>query len=154
MILETRQELKLNLVSITWLPNDESIQLGFKMYATLLHDPDENRQLFLFFESLLMEPSLTTVVAATVNNLGPKLVNGIRDFTAMNMWFKALDARYSFSLGPTIVALSSTEQLEELAKTSPPYLSEYQRYMNSVGQEGRECDLSGKMAAWQFSFWY
>ena len=66
---------------------------------------------------------MTTVVASTLNILKPKMGNEIEDYTAINMWYKELDARYNFSVGPTVVALSTSEQLQELDKLDPPYMT-------------------------------
>ena len=72
--------------------------------------------------------------------------NTIEDYTAINMWYKELDTRYNFSVGPTVVALSTTEQLKELAKLDSPYLGEHKEYVNCKGQREPSCkklDLSG-----------
>ena len=63
----------------------------------------------------------------------------------MNMWhnymYKELDARYNFSLGPSVIALSTTEQLVELAKLDPPYLQEYGQLEVAASDK---LDLSGQ----------
>ena len=151
VIVKTRQELKIDLGSNTWLPNDDLIKHGFKMYAALLYCPDqrvENKRLSLFFESLLTHHSLSTVVAATVNSLKAKRGNDIDDYTAINLWYKELDARYNLSLGPTVIALSTSEQLDQLAKFDLPYLTEYNECVNCHSQERTACEefnLSGNI---------
>ena len=118
------------------------------MYEALRYCPgyqDEAKRLSWFFESLLTDHSLGTVVAATFNNLEPRRGNDIQDYTTMNMWhnymYKELDARYNFSLGPSVIALSTTEQLVELAKLDPPYLQEYGQLEVAASDK---LDLSGQ----------
>ena len=148
VLFELGEELNLNLDFNIWLPNDEYVTLGFQMYAALRYCPsyqDEAKRLSLFFESLLTDHSLGTVVAATFNNLEPRLGNRIHDYTTMNMWhnylYKELDARYNFSLGPSVIALSTTEQLVELAKLDPPYLREYGQLEEATSEK---LDLPGQ----------
>ena len=80
----------------------------------------------MFFESLLNNHSLGTVLAATFNNLED---SGIQGNTAINMWYKYLykefDSRFNFSLGQSVIAISTIEQLKELSKLDPPYLDQY-----------------------------
>ena len=131
VLFDLGEELNVNLDFNTWLPNDESVILGFQMYEALRYCPgyqDEAKRLSWFFESLLTDYSLGAVVAATFDNLEPRRGNMIQDYRAMNMWhnylYKELDVRYNFSLGPSVIALSTKEQLVELAKLDPPYLRE------------------------------
>ena len=149
VLFKTVQELKIDIGFGTWLHDDESVKLGFQMYVGLLYQPDrqeEAKRLFSFFESLSTDHSLGTATAATVNNLETKVGNGIQDYSTLNEWYKTLDARYNFSLGHAVMAFSTTEQLEELAKHNPPYLAEYKELANCTDQTKRTCkklDLSG-----------
>ena len=149
VIFNTAQELKFDFGICTWLSDDESVELGFQMYEGLLYRPDhqeEAKRLFSFFESLLMDHSLSTVVAAAVNNLETKVGNEIKDYSGMNTWYKTLDARYNFSLGNAVMALSTTEQLVELAKSNPPYLAQYKELANCTDGTKTTCeklDISG-----------
>ena len=69
----------------------------------------------------------------------------------MNKWFnylyKELDAWYNFSLGPTVIALSTNEQLQELLKLDPPYLDKYEEIVKCTDQlqTCEEQNLSGKL---------
>ena len=141
VLFEFGQHLRLNWGFYTWLPNDESVKLGFQMYEALhfcADHQDEGKRLSLFFESLLTGHTLGTVLASTFNNLEPRLDTGIQDYTAMTMWhnylYKELDTRYNFSLGPSVIVLSTSEQLQELARLEPPYLREF------GGQEEETCE--------------
>ena len=142
--------LTLNFDFNIWLPDDESVMLGFQWYEALCYCPghqDEGKRLALFFESLLTDHSLSTVLAATFNNLEPTQGNAIQDYTPMNMWFhylyKELDAWYNFSLGSTVIALSTTGQLQELTKLDPPYMAEYKECTDQK-ETCERVDLSGK----------
>ena len=148
VLFELGQELRLNIGFNTLLPDDYSVKLGFQMYVALLYCPDhhdEAKRLSLFFESLLTNQTLGTVLAATFNNLETGLDSDIMDYTTMHMWhnylYKKLDARYNFSLGASVIALSTTEQLVELAKLDPPYLREYGQLEEAASEK---LDLSGK----------
>ena len=143
VLFELEEELRLDLDFNTWLPDDDSVILGFQMFEALLYcqdHQDEAKRLSLFFDSLLTDQSLCTVLSATFNNLEARRGNDIQDYTAVNMWhnflYKELDARYNFSFGSSVIALSTTEQLQELAKLKPPNL------LKETTSE--ELDLSGQ----------
>ena len=79
VLFELGQEMKLTVDFNTWLPDDDSVILGFQMYEALLYCPgfqEEAKRLSLFFESLLTDQSLGTVLSATFNNLEPRRGNG------------------------------------------------------------------------------
>ena len=99
----------------------------------------ESARLSVFFGSLLKDHSLETVLAATMHNLQPRAGDNIKDFTAINMWFESLSTRYNFSLGPAIIAMSTTGQLSNLAKLDPPYLREYHNSIQLCLQK-EECN--------------
>ena len=148
VLFELGQELELKVDFNIWIPDDKSVILGFQMYEALRYCPgfqDEAKRLSLFFETLLADQSLGTILSATFNNLEPRRGNDIQDYTAMNMWhnflYKELEARYNFSLGPSVIALSTTEQLVELAKLDPPYLREFGGLEEATSAK---LDLSGQ----------
>ena len=68
---------------------------------------------------------MNTVMAATLCNIQPMAGDNIKDFSAINMWYKRLDTRYNFSLGPVILPLLNTDNLTQLAKLDPPYLKDF-----------------------------
>ena len=144
VIVQSGQELNLRYGFNTCISSDseEELVLATKLFSVLHYCPQhlvESAKLSVFFESLLKDHSLETVLAATMHNLQPRAVNNIKDFTAMNMWFEHLSKRYSFSIGPSIIAMSTTEQLLNLAKLDPPYLREYQNAIKLCLQKG-ECN--------------
>ena len=129
VIVQTGQELNLRFGFYTWISSEEELALGTKLFSVLHYCPQhlvESAKLSVFFESLLKNQSLETVSAATMHNLQPWAKDNIKDFTAMNMWYKHLSERYNFSLGPAIIGMSTTKQLSGLAELDPPYLKEYQ----------------------------
>ena len=89
--------------------------------------PDTTRmpRLEVFFKHILTNERLTSVVASTIHNLKPRAGDSIKDLSPVELWYNELDARYNFSLGPAVIALSTTEQLEQLTKLDPPYLKPY-----------------------------
>ena len=98
----------------------------------------------MLFESLLTDHSLGTVVAATFNNVED---SDIQDNTAMNMWhkylYKELDSRFNFFLGSSVVAISTNEQLQELAMRDPPYLDQYRECIDQTERTCAKMNLSG-----------
>ena len=108
---------------ISSLISDEDLAFGIELYSVVHHCPSnilEAAKLSVFFESLLINHNLNTVVAATMHNIQPS--NNIEDFTAINMWYERLDKRYNFSLGPAIIGLMTSDNLVELTELDPPYL--------------------------------
>ena len=136
VILRTKQELGVGFNPLLWpVDDDDTVDLGFQLYMTLLYCPDnqdEKGRLATFFENLITHEYLTSVVASTMHNLKPRAGGNINDFSPVDMWYNDLDARYNFSLGPAVIALSTTEQLEHLAKLDPPYLTQYKAISNDM----------------------
>ena len=125
VIVTTAQELNLDHHSAnTWVP-DEDLALGKELYSIVKCPPHvaEAAKLWQFFSYLLNSHSLSTVVAATIRNMKPMAGgDNIEDFSAINMWYKRLDARYNFSLGPVLLPLLKTDNMAQLAELDPPYL--------------------------------
>ena len=71
-----------------------------------------------------------------MHNIQPRAGDNIKDFTAINMWYQRLDERYNFSLGPNILPLMTTGNLNKIITLNPPFLQynvDYQqKYMSSV----------------------
>ena len=57
----------------------------------------------------------------------------------MNMWFEHLDKKLNLSLGPVLIALSTTEELEMLKDLDPPYLRMYTDIID-LCIEKNDCD--------------
>ena len=93
----------------------------------------ETWRLSKFFENLLQNQNLKTVLAATLHTL---------EYNAsdeMKVFYKHLDAKYNISLGKSLIGFSNTRQLEELAALDLPYLEDYREDINQCLNEGR-CD--------------
>ena len=60
----------------------------------------EASKLSVFFEFLIENHNLRTVLASTALNVEPRSGNMINNFATINMWFERLSERYNFSLGP------------------------------------------------------
>ena len=104
VIRRVAAELNLTCDFESWIP-DEDLAFGLELYAIVHYCPSvsvESAKLAVFFESLLSNHNLNTVVAATMHNIQPMSGDNIKDFTAVNMWYERLDKRYNFSLGPAI----------------------------------------------------
>ena len=130
VIFNVIQELGLEYTSNTWLPQ-EDLTLGTEFYSALYYCPDhllEAARLSVFFESLISSHSLRTVVAATMHNIQPRAADRIRDFTAINNWYRYLDDRFNLSLGPAIFNLFTSEELAKLTALQPPFLDDKENH--------------------------
>ena len=120
----------------SWIPEDD-LALGAQLLSAIKYYPHnmvDAAKMSVFFEFLLTNYSLKTVVAATINSIQPREGDTIKDFTAINMWFEELDKRYNFSIGPIVVVLSTTEQLKQLKTLDPPYLKNANRNISLFAQ--------------------
>ena len=127
VIVKAAQDLNLVCGYNSWVP-EEDLAFGIKLYSSVHYCPSmqaEAAKLSLFFENLLSNHSLNTVVSATMQNIQPKAGNILKDFSAMNNWYTQLERRYNFSsLGLVVTALSSEEQLKKLSKFNLPFVKE------------------------------
>ena len=115
---------------VPWV-NGEDLAFGLELYSVIHNCPshlEEAAKLSIFFESLLTNDNLNSVVAATMENIQPRAGNNIKDFTSINMWYKRLDKRYNFSLGPAILPMLTTDNLKQLTMLDPPYLVDNTTY--------------------------
>ena len=122
--------------------SDEDIELGVELYSYLHYCERkvvEAAKLSLFFEELLTNHGLRTVVATTMNNIQPRVGEKLEDLTAMNMWFDHLDKKLNLSLGPLLVGLSSTSELRSLLELDPPFLRNSAEQIRKCIDEGH-CD--------------
>ena len=145
VIMKTAQELNLVCGFNAWVP-DQDLSLGMKLYSVVHNCPrylEEAAKLSLFFETLLTNHSLNTVVAAILHSVQPRAGNSIKDFTAVNMWYERLDKRYNLSLGPSILGLMTTETLTQLKTLDPPYLEDYKESIHEHEDESMS-SLFGK----------
>ena len=135
VIIKAAQELSLTPGYKCWVP-EEDLAFGFKLFSVVHYCPPipaEAARLSFFFGNLLTNHSLNTLVSATLQNIQPKAGDNLRDFSAMNKWYKQLERRYNFnSFQKIVTALSSEEQLKK-SKLNPPYFNA----IESVRLEGR-----------------
>ena len=120
--------------------SDEDIELGVELYSHLHYCERkvvEAAKLSVFFEKLLANHSLRTVVATTMNNVQPRVGDRLNDITAMNMWFEHLDKKLNLSLAPLLVGLLSATELRSLLELDPPFLRNYAEQIGTCIDEGR-----------------
>ena len=132
VIYETGKEHKLRYDVSTSVP-EEDLAFGIQLYAAIHSCPDhlvEAAKIFHFFETLISNKTLNTVVAATMQNIQPNADENIKDFTAVNIWYERLDERYNFSLGPVVLPLLTSDSLERLKSLDPPYLKDLEAKIN------------------------
>ena len=114
----------------TWVP-EEDLAFGLELLSILRYCPShvvEAVRLSMFVESILTNHNLNTLIAATVHNIQPRAGDNVKDFTATNMWYKRLDERYNFSLGPAIIGLMTSNSLKELISLESPFLKDYNAF--------------------------
>ena len=124
LIGNVARELNLTHGISSWV-SDEDLELGLELYSSIQNCPllcVEAAQLSVFNKPLLIRHSLTDVVAATMHNIQPRAGENIKDFTAVNMWYRRLDERYNFFFQDIVTALSIEEQMMKLKRLDPPYL--------------------------------
>ena len=81
-------------------------------------------KLGIFYENLLENENLRTVVMATMNNIRPD--NQFKNKALLHKLFIAMEKEFNgFKLGPALIALSSASELKQLAKLDLPYLKDY-----------------------------
>ena len=88
----------------------------------------EAKRLSVFFEPLLKNHNLGTIIAATMHNIQPRAGTRIEENTFVNLWYKYLDERYNFALGPAVFSLFTTEELEQLISLETPFLHHVEDY--------------------------
>ena len=94
----------------------------------------ESAKLSAFFENLLMtNHSLETILAATMHNIKPRAGNNIKNFSAINEWYRRLDERYNFSLPPALLPLMTSENLKQLKNLEPPFLKDSETGLDYQG---------------------
>ena len=146
----TSQELNVTYIAHKWTP-EEDLTLGTELYSVLYYCFGQFReaaQLSTFFESLLENHSLKTIVASTRHNIQPTAGDNIKDFTLVNNWYNKLDKRYNLSLGPIITALASMDQMKRLKKLDVPYLDDNNQNDKWRKQElDKVTSMSGNMNA-------
>ena len=131
LIFKIGNELKLKYDDKFWIPEEDS-SFGIALYSAIYCPKHivEAVRLSVFYQHILMERNLNSVVATTMHNLQPMTKDTIADFTAINMWYDRLDQRYNFSLGPEILGLLKSNDLAEIAKLDPPYLKKYSKQIH------------------------
>ena len=142
---QIKTELNLDYKEYDWIP-DEDLEVGLELYSYLHYCQSqvvEAAQLSVFFEALLTNHSLGTLVASTMNNIQPRVGHNLTDLTAMNMWFEHLDKKLNLSLGPLLIGPSTTKELELLKDLNPPYLKMYTDIMD-MDMEGLS-QVTGKI---------
>ena len=124
MIINVAHELNLTIWHSGWIPETD-LGLGARLFSVITYCPShvvESAKLSIFFESLLTNHSLETIVTATMNILKPRAGDTIEDFNAINTWYERLDQKYNLSVGPLLTALSTNEQLAQLKRLNAPFL--------------------------------
>ena len=83
VIYKTTKDLKINYDSSQWIP-EKDIRLGTELYSVFSCPESliEAAKLSKFFESLITDENLNTVVAATMHNIQPRAGDNIKDSTA------------------------------------------------------------------------
>ena len=135
VISDTAKDLNLVMRGVDPWANEEDLVLGMQLYSIIHSCPSnlvEAAKLSLFFENLLTNHSLNSVVAATMHSIQPMAGDNVKDFTAVNMWYERLARRYNFSLGSNIHGLLTSEKLKNLLALDPPYMKDNKSVANDT----------------------
>ena len=62
---------------------------------------------------------------ATMNSISPSNSNKFENKDLLYKIFNELDKEYNFQLGPALIALSPSSQLDQLAELDLPFLKDY-----------------------------
>ena len=138
---QIKTKLNLDYKEYDWIP-DEDLEVGLELYSYLHYCQSqvvEAAQLSVFFEALLSNHRFGTLVASTMNNIQPRVGHNLLDLTPMNMWFEHLDEKLNFSLGPLLIALSTTKELKRLKVVDPPFLRRHTDIMDLCIQKN-DCE--------------
>ena len=94
--------------------SDGDLPLVIEIFSLLHYCPNpqlvQSVKIGLFYENLLEEESIRTLVLAAINNLK----NNVDKNRRVDEFFVELDKVYKFKLGPTALALASASQLRNL----------------------------------------
>ena len=151
VIIKAAQELDLTVGFNAWIP-DTDLEFGAKLFSAIHYCPKhlaEAARMSIFFDFLLTNHSLETLVLATMNSIQPNAGDNVKDFTAIDMWYEVLDKKYNFAFGQIVTALSSLEQLTQLKKLDSPVLKnvhgqeEYNEILHFSGTLGIYRNISG-----------
>ena len=119
--------------------SDEELLLGSKLFFVLhyyLDTLEESAKLSIFYNDLLRNQNLRTIVQATLDNVLPG-TEAIRDFAGMVQFFNELDSIYHFTkdLTPSMMAILSFDQLEELTQIGMNFLDVYKDIITQCLEE-------------------
>ena len=137
-IIKAAQDINLTITFDSWIPEDD-LALGAQLLSAIKYYPHnmvDAAKMSVFFEFLLTNHNLETVVAATMNSIQPRGGDIIRELTVINTWYEELDGRYNFSMGPVVSALSTSEQLKQLKRLDPPFLEDFDGTSKSYDRKG------------------
>ena len=128
VIEKIRTELKIEDTNRTNnVDPDKYLQETLETFSLLFFCPPQHLveavKLGIFYKNLIKNESPRTLVMATMNSLRPN--NWFENKNLLNELFTELDKEYNFQLGPVLIALSPSSQLDQLAKLDLPYLKDY-----------------------------
>ena len=122
--------------------SDDDLLLGTKLFFVLhyyLHTLEESAKLSIFYDDLLRKQNLRTIVQATLDNVLPG-TEAIKHFDGMVEFFNELDRIYDFTkdLTPSMMAILSLDQLEELTQIGMNFLDAYKDIITQC-LKGQKC---------------
>ena len=137
VVEETNQNLKMKHIysrKEIW-GTDGDLPLVVEIFSLLHFCPPlqlvQSVKLGLFYENLLEEENMRTLVLAALNNLK----NNVDKNSRVDEFFVELDKVYKFKLGPTVLALASASQLRNM---ETPFLKVFTHQIEHC-LEGVDC---------------
>ena len=108
---------------------DKYLQDTLETFSLLYFCPPQRLveavKLGIFYKNLIENESPRSLVMATMNNIRPNNSNKFDNKNLLHELFTELDKEYNFQLGPALIALSPSSQLDQLAELDLPYLKDY-----------------------------
>ena len=129
VIEKIRTELKIKDTNTTNnVDPDKYLQETLETFSLFYFCPPQRLveavKLGIFYKNLIENESPRTLVMATMKHISPNS-NKFDNKNLLHKIFNELDKEYNFQLGPALIALFPSSQLDQLAKLDLPYLKDY-----------------------------
>ena len=122
------EELKVDTNTTNNLDPDKYLQETLETFSLFYFCPPQRLveavKLGIFYKNLIENESPRTLVMATMKHISPNS-NKFDNKNLLHELFTELDKEYNFQLGPALIALFPSSQLDQLAKLDLPYLKDY-----------------------------
>ena len=116
------------------------LEFGVKIFSVLHYCPNyvvEASKIAIFYEHILEEKSLRTIIQTTMNLMSPEYETD--NLKTVKSFFSEMDKMFKFSLESPLIALTNTEDIGNLMEESLPYLENHKINLKEC-LENENCD--------------